>query len=393
MSAIIQKSNINEKNLNDPEAPHNIAMNKAKVALMMHKDATFFITLCFSFRHVWDLTIPTACTNYSSIKYNPHFFMSLDQEERVFLMLHEVLHIAYLHGMRLESKDHKKWNWACDFVINAQLKERGFKMPKDGLFDPKFSGLAAEEIYKLIPPPPKDGGPAFAPDDLSPPGSEQKPGEGQEALKQKVEDIVIRAAMAAKMAGDKPGSIPGDIEIFLKKLLEPKLPWHRILAKYLNKYSKNDYSWKKPSRRYFPEHYLPALHSQSLMDLTFAIDTSGSVSDTDFNRFISEIHGVLKMMKPEKITLIQFDHAIKSVDRIKNVNDLKNIKFTGRGGTDVREVFEWVNKNKPQVLMVFTDGEFHHPGLECNTDLVWLIHNNTAFTYQQGKVIHYDIND
>ena len=161
----------------------------------------------------------------------------------------------------------------------------------------------------------------------------------------------------------------------------------------MNKYAKNDYSWRKPSRRYFPQHYLPSLYSESLMDLCFAVDTSGSVSDKDFNRFISEVSGVFKMMKPEKLTLIQFDTEIKSVDHIKSLNDLQRVKFTGRGGTDVTDVLKWANTNKPQVLLIFTDGEFHNPGIETKSDLVWLIHDNTHFRYNMGKVIFYDIHD
>ena len=392
-------NNITEDNLNDPSATHNIALGKAKIKLMSTADAVFFTHLCFSLKHKWNLDIPTAQTNGLDIEYNPHFFLSLSSAEQVFLMIHETMHVAYMHLSRRGSRDPERWNDACDYVINAQLIDRGFQMPKVGLYEPRFSGMAVEQVYDLIPSS-SQGGPQNAMRDLgigkgsSDPNAQGVPGGmSPEELQRKVEDILVHASVQSQMNNDKPGTIPGDIQIFLKKLLDPKLPWHRILAKYMNKYAKNDYSWRKPSRRYFPQHYLPSLYSESLMDLCFAVDTSGSVSDEDFNRFISEVSGVFKMMKPEKLTLIQFDTEIKSVDHIKSLNDLQRVKFTGRGGTDVTDVLKWANENKPQVLLIFTDVEFHNPGIETKTDLVWLIHDNTHFRYNMGKVIFYDIHD
>ena len=53
------------------------ALDKAKVALMSKPDSVFFTTVCFSLKHVWDDSIPTAQTNGLEIRYNPEFFMQL----------------------------------------------------------------------------------------------------------------------------------------------------------------------------------------------------------------------------------------------------------------------------------------------------------------------------
>ena len=383
---------ITEANINDPKAPHNTALSKAKIQLMASHDSAFFTTLCFSLRHVWDISTPTAKTNGLEIRYNPNFFLSLNVRQQVFLLIHEAMHVAYMHMLRQGTRDHAKWNYACDFVINGQLIDRGFEMPPGGLHDNKYRDMSAEQIYDILPQPPSNSPLLDLGLPSEGPGEEgQEQGQGQ-PLEEAIQDILVRAQLQSKMAGDKPGTIPGEIEISLNKLLDPKLPWHRLLAKYLNKYAKNDYSWRKPSRRYFPKHYLPALYSEHIMDLVFAVDTSGSVSDEDFNRFISEVAGVLRMMKPEQITLIQFDTEIKAVDKIQHLQDLYKVKFTGRGGTRIESVIEYINQNKSQVLLVFTDGDFHIPSITTKTDLVWLINNNHRFTYPQGKVIHYEIN-
>lgn len=357
------------------------AYDKAKIGLMAKPDTAFFTTIVFSLKLIWDWDISTAATDGSSIRINPDFFMSLSPDERIFLMVHEAMHVALLHMIRLGDRIRRKWNVACDHFINLMLIERGFTMPKIGLADKQYSELSADEIYALLP------------DDASHSGSMdlELPKSPPPELVHEVEDILIRAALQSKIQSDAPGTIPGDIEIFLNKLLNPKLPWQQILRKYIQNLTKHDYSWRRPNRRFFPEHYLPSMFSEKLMDIAIAIDASGSVSDDDFKVFVSETHGILKMMKPDKLTLIQFDRVIKQVDQIKNVRDLMGVNFHGRGGTSIEPVMEWAKENKPKLLLVFTDGEFNFYNTDYKTNTVFLIHNNPRFKSPYGKVIHYEI--
>lgn len=361
-----------------------VALSKAKIQLMARPDSAFFTTICFSLKHMFDDTVQTACTNSKWIKFNTKFFMDLDPEERIFLLLHETMHCAYLHTVRLPAGAcHDRWNIATDHVINLQLIERGFKMPRMGLADPKYRGLSAEEVYKLLPDNP---GQPHMKDLITGDGD---PGE----LEKEMAEILVRAAIQSKVSQDKPGTIPGEVEIFLNRLLNPKLPWNRILQKYLQAFAKNDYTWRKPNRRFFPQHHLPSLHSENLMNIAIAVDTSGSVSDEDFLRFVTETNSILRMMKPEKITLIQFDTEIKSVDEVRNVHELMRVKFTGRGGTLINPVLDWVNENKPQLLLVFSDGGFYFYTTETKVPVIWLIHDNAPWTAPFGKTIHYTMKD
>lgn len=365
---------------------HHTALSKAKIALMARPDSAFFTTVCFSLIHEWTDKLPTAATDGRKIMFNPNFFMSLSVEEQVFLLLHETMHVAYLHMQRfVEGMNQSKANIAMDHVINLQLIDRGFKMPKMGYADTQYAGMCWEDVYKLLP------------DDGSKPMMEDLiPGSGDpmeaEVIAQEVQDILVRASIQSKMAGDKPGTIPGDIQLYLDNLLSPKLPWHRILAKYLRQFDKSDYSFKRPNRRFFPQFHMPSLHGQKLMDLAIAVDISGSVSDHDFKVFVTEVHAILKNMKPEKITLIQFDTQLQHVDEVKSVNELLRLKFTGRGGTWIEPVMDWAKEKKPQLLLVFSDGEFSMPAEKPKaSEVTWVIHNNKGFAPPFGKVIHYDI--
>lgn len=357
------------------------ALNKAKINLMARPDSAFFTTVLFSLKFIWDESIKTAATNGTDIKINSQFFMSLNPEERVFLLIHEAMHVAYLHMDRLETRIPAKFNVAADHVINLMLIERGFKMPSMGLADPKYKGMGTEEVYNLLP----DQDPNKVDMDIQPSDMPS------EELQQEVQDILVRASIQSKMQNDKAGSIPGEIQIFLDKLLDPKLPWNRILQKFMNSMTKSDYSFRKPNRRYFPNHHLPSLYSEKLSNLAIAVDTSGSVSDSDFTRFISEIHCILRMMKPEKITLVQFDTAIKEVNEVRTVHELSKVTFSGRGGTRIEPVLKWANETKPQLLMVFTDGHFRFHGDTTATTTIWLIHDNKKFASPFGKTIHYSL--
>lgn len=357
------------------------ALDKAKIQLMTRPDSAFFTTLCFSLIHRWNEKIDTACTDGRHIDFNPEFFMSLKAEEQLFLLLHETLHVAYLHidSNRRGKRDPARWNIAADHAINLQLISKGYRMPQGGLADKAYEGMSTEQIYDLLP------------EDCTPPQMADLEFSGQcpEELHQHLQDILVRAAVQSSIQNDTPGTIPGEIQIYLDSLLKPKLPWNRILQKYINTMAKHDYSMRKPNRRFFPKYHLPSLHSEALMDLAIAVDTSGSVTDAEFLRFVSEVTGIFRMMRPSKLTLIQFDTALKAVDEITSLADLRNVNFTGRGGTLIAPVMEWAEQNKPQLLLVFSDGHFRFHTQEQRTRVVWLIHDNPKFAAPYGTTIHY----
>lgn len=378
---------------------HDKALSKAKIQFMTKPDSAFFFTVCFSLKHAWDDTIPTAQTNGLEIRYNPDFFMSLNKNEQVGLLLHETLHVALLHMNRLRDKDQRKANIAADYVVNGIIKGAGFKLPEGALYDPVLShDHTMEQVYDLLP----DVTSIELPmDDLEEPGTgggEESTGQDTQSaqqaakeLQEQVEEILVRAATQSKMMGDKPGSIPGEIQIFLDGLLKPKLPWRVILARYMRGLSKTDHSFRKPNRRYWPEYHMPSMHSEGLDHIAIAVDTSGSVTNEEFRQFISETTSIFRAGSPTKISFVQFDSSIKSVDVLRNLSDLQKIEFRGRGGTDVNPVIQWTKENKPHVMVIFTDGMFSNQSPDPGVPVVWIITNNKNYTAPYGKVINYKL--
>ena len=390
------------------------SLDKAKVTLMGKPDTIFFTTVLFGLKFRWNEHIPTARTNGIELEINPDFWMSRPIEHHALILLHEVGHVIFQHCLpsRMGKRNnHDKWNEAGDYVINGMYAKRGWKIPDGWLYSPAFADLSTEQVYDRLPDPPPNAGNGQGMSDIvmgnmpPPPGQDQngnqQPQQGQgsgqqpqmtpQQIEEKLNEIIVRAALQSKIGGDKPGTIPGAVEILLDKLKSPKLPWTTILRRFLNDRIKEDYSWRKPNRRYFPDHHLPSQDSEGLGHLAFAVDTSGSVSNADFNRFISELASVLKQFRPKRMSLIQFDTCIRSIDEITTVQDLMRVKFYGRGGTNVYEVMQWAEKHNPMALLVFTDGGFRQVDTKLKSSLIWLIHNNPNWKGRQGKTINYEM--
>lgn len=367
----------------------NELLGKAKIQLMDKPDSTFFTTVCFSQKFVWDEECSTAYTNGTVIGFNPDFFLSMSMDERVGVLIHEAMHVAYMHMIRGEGYDHGIFNDAADHVINLQLLSRGFKLPDFVLADRRFEGMGTEEVYQILYQERDQSPLKNRMQDLRAPEEGNAANGGNASIEKRIQDILVRAAIQSKMAGESPSSIPSDIRIFLDSILNPKLPWHQILRRYLLKYNKTNYSFIRPNRRYMPNHYLPSRRGQSLVDLAIFVDASSSVTNAQFKRFISETFAILKSVRPKKITLVQFTTHITAVDEVKSAQDLLNVKFTGRGGTYIQPVFDWANEHKPEAMLIFTDGYFRWPDKQTDVDTIWIINDNANFKAPFGQVIHY----
>ena len=63
----------------------------------------------------------TACTDMRQILFDPEFTDRLDDEELMFVMIHEVMHCALKHCIRGRELDQDLYNTACDIVVNSNI--------------------------------------------------------------------------------------------------------------------------------------------------------------------------------------------------------------------------------------------------------------------------------
>ena len=379
----------------------DIALSRAKIQLMRIPNTIFYTSILFSLKTVWSSKIETAATNGIHLYINPSFFLDLSEKMRIGVLVHEVSHVALNHMIRLRGKHQTIGNAAADHVINLSMLGTGkYQLPDWVLKDDRFTNMSTEQVYQILfdeAEESKAAGGAGAEGMMIPGGSDViYPGDSVEAdvIERAIASVVQKAAMTAKAEGGMPGDMPGEMEITIEELTNPVLPWNVILQNYFSNFTKSDYSWSKPNHIFMPEYYLPSLYSESVCNLAEAFDASGSVEPEEFSHFVNENKVIQELLRPDLVTVISFDTEITSIQEFTQETDLfKDLKFTGGGGTDIRPVLQWAIDNNPEVLLIFTDGEFEMPGPELHPTcpVVWLIHDNEDFTAPFGEIIFYDI--
>ena len=94
--------------------------------------------------------IDTAATDGENLLYNRSFLESLTEEQQIFVLAHEVCHIAFDHVYRSKGKNQKYWNIATDSVINALLQNDGLDLVKGAINIPEAINYNAEEMYEKL---------------------------------------------------------------------------------------------------------------------------------------------------------------------------------------------------------------------------------------------------
>lgn len=344
----------------------------------------------------------TACTNGKAIYYHPEFIAKLSAGELVGLIAHEVAHVALEHHLRIESRDHSKWNRACDYAVNYLLKQAGFDLPEGGLYNETLGQLSSEAIYSTIPEQPEEkngkgkaGSSGNTPaegwgevesptnEDGTPLTSEQK-----NELAKELRQTIASAEAVAKMAGD----LPADVARLLGLARKPKIPWTELLRSRVVSLARDDYSYRRPSRRSSGEIILPTLRSERPPKIAVFIDTSGSVSEDDLATAMNEI-GEASAITALPVVVAGVDTEFHGWNSWEDGDPFPKIE--GGGGTDFSTAFQHLEDEDAsdiQLAIFITDGYTSSWGKQPdNCDVVWVITPaNEQIKPPFGDVIHVD---
>jgi predicted metal-dependent peptidase len=100
---------------------------------------------------------------------------------------------------------------------------------------------------------------------------------------------VVQAANAAKLCGNTSACL----DRLVGAVVKPTVPWQRILERFVNAATADDYDWTRFDRRYLDSGwYFPDLYSDKVGELAIVIDTSGSIGDDTLNQFQSEVQSL-----------------------------------------------------------------------------------------------------
>ena len=349
----------------------------------------------------------TTATDARAFYYNPDYIDRLNLAQAQFILSHEALHCALNHFARRSHRLKHRWDVACDYAVNMMLMDDGLKSPENVLHNAAYRGLSAEEIYPLLDESPpeetldqhlfdsesdleqgrqpdqspssgqgQDGKAERHEQEIDPEGgaSQKKPSPSlseQEGLAEQWRKRLASAAQSARQAGKLSQSWMRMID----DLIQPQLPWRALLARYMMNAARDDYSFRRPSRRE-GEALLPSLHSGSVRVL-LALDTSGSVTDEELMAFLGEVDA-LKAQARASVTLLACDDKLAE-DAPWHYEMWQPLtlpdRLSGGGGTDFRPVFEWAERESasPDLLIFFTDAEGEFPSRPPAYPVYWLV--------------------
>jgi predicted metal-dependent peptidase len=368
-------------------------ISKQVVRLVL--DHPFFASLVMRMKFEEKQDIPTFCTDGRTIFYNSKFADSLTDPQIRGILCHEVLHPALGHLWRFRGKSLDIANQACDHAINLFIEEynaatpasQRLELPDGGCCDPRFTGLSAEEIYTILDLEKEDDDSPSQPS----PGEFSEPADsgdesGNDEIGSDERDWQIALEQATQVAKIQD-KMPGGAEEQVRKRHKPEVDWTELLRRFVGKADNKDFSTEFPDRRYMEEDIVvETLYSQSVGDIVFAVDTSGSVSIKLLEKFMSEATDILNTVKPCRLRFIQCDSTVQEVkDYLPG--EVVSTTVKGRGGTSFLPVFNHVRDAKltPECLVYLTDGCGSFPDQQPPYPVLWLDYGGTQYPW--GEVV------
>ncbi len=347
---------------------------KGRTVLLVGQPFFGCLALHMSLVEVTDAAmINTMAVDGTNMYYHPPFVNSLSEQELVGVLAHETMHCAYRHFSRRGHRNPLVWNWAGDYVINADLLKAKFTLPKERLHDPKYDGFSTEEVYERLKQelkqqmqqmsgggqgkmdPQADKGRCGGVIDAGSLGKQGTDKAQQEAADRKWDTTVRIAVNVAKRAN--AGQVPGYLERLVKQLKEPKVSWRDLTRQFIDQSMSKDYSWQRPNKRYLGQGLiLPGFISDALHEMNFGIDVSGSISHEMATLMLSEVAGALNDGTADKMNVIYFDTEVRHVDSYVP-GDIVECKVIAGGGTDFDDAFKWISENAADAscTVVLTD--------------------------------------
>ena len=172
------------------------------------------------------------------------------------------------------------------------------------------------------------------------------------------------------------GKVPGQVEETVKGAHASTLDWRTLLRRYMTDAAKSDYSWSLPNRGLIDSGlYLPSIRSEGMETIAVIIDTSGSLPAATLAEFWAELRQVAAEIRPERVVVLQVDAAVQDAADHAPDDLPAEIALKGRGGTDFRPGFEWLDEQgvRPAVCLYFTDMECSsYPDTEPSFGVVWV---------------------
>lgn len=373
-------------------------LDRAKTALVL--DHPFFASILMKRGMIARNDIPTAAVDQrGQIYYNPKFIEGLSVPQCVFLLAHEVGHVIGQHASRRGARHAGKWNIAGDAWINDMLKAAGVGEFIDGGVDmPGSKDDTVDNIYNKLP---DQNGGKGGKGNGGGDGNQQGPGgigddlieEGSPLSEDEMNRIdaetrveIAQAAQAAKMQG----KLPAALQKIIADLIDPGTPWFDILERYMVSFTRGDYSWSRPNRRYAPDYYLPSTGSVAQMgEVVVQVDVSGSISQLELNHYNGHLKRIIEQCNPERVHVLYTDTRVARHVVFERGEEF-GLEFYSGGGTHMPAGFDFLAHEgiTPEVFVCLTDG-YTDFGSDPGYPVIWCISSNVQAPW--GENVHFEL--
>lgn len=195
----------------------------------------------------------------------------------------------------------------------------------------------------------------------------------EEDLKRDVKSVQATANARMNQAGEKAYStgLQAAIQRQIDLGLAPKVNWKTALRKMVQKQTKKDVQYNKPNRIFLSQDILlPTEIPDNLNvvdNIVIAIDTSGSITNTEIGQALTQIAQLLNKYKAHG-EIMYWDTQVAAVAEFTDVKSALKLRPAGGGGTDPNCIFSYINSDKKyrshskltklDAILIFTDGCF-----------------------------------
>jgi len=351
------------------------------------------------------------------LRVNPAFFIDgLAASERIGVLKHEILHVAFRHVFRGADRNAQVFSLAADLVVNQLVKPHPLPVSYPTLADFPDIGLQADKsvddyyasLMRLLREMQQAG---YRGEHASIEGGDTQDGEPTEVDWAAGTSAPKSAAALARLLGDGsdrgddggwcdgnngisaagryavgslmlrarerlpphqwgtvPAALVTQIELILAER-QPKVDWKRMVRVFCSSSGRTRirHTIKRVSKRYGTR---PGIKVQRLQRLLVALDTSGSIDQKMLEKFFTEIHGVWKM--GATVVVVECDAAVQ---RTYDYRGKPPMAVEGGGGTDFEPVFRWMRAQQRPFdgALYLTDGYGPTPERRPSCKLLWVI--------------------
>ena len=351
---------------------------------------------------------------------NPAFTARLSGDDLVFVLAHELLHLALRTHDRAKGSGRLEFNYAHDYIINDMLRHAlgVATIPAGGLDMPGARDKSAEQIVLEMR---RTGNAAPARTQVwegmattleqvlgaarqAPPGSmgdvldarrerELFPddSEDQATRARTVRDLAIRSMVLAEAVGALRGrgAEAGSAQQTVRAMRGIyRTPWQLALQRWLEGVAPGERTYTRASRRGHDrgDVVMPGRKRYSWM-LNVILDTSASMGD-EIPFALGAIADFCEVAGVDDVRLVQCDTVV-TADEMLSPSELADYQVSGYGGSDLTPALLALAED-PRVTaaVVITDGDISYPSEAVPYAVLWALpHSSPSFQPAYGRVI------